>query len=202
MLGRSTTMAMTTTLSTPPGTYPFTIIAHTHDLTQTSYAELNVLPGQITPTISPGISIYQGQSTTYTIMVQATPGLTQPATLAIDGLDDTLTTFWPNPVPLGHATTLAITTTLDTVPGTRPFTVTVSSHAITHTIQPALLVLPASITLSITPPSRTIYQDQSAVYAITVDATPGFDQPITLDVLGLGSLSPAVEYVLCSKYIR
>ncbi|MBU1748722.1 MAG: hypothetical protein KKA73_13625 [Chloroflexi bacterium] len=150
-------------------------------LVHTVPVTLSVLPSGITSTISPGLrAIYQCQSTVYTITFGATPGLTQPVTLTVDGLSGTDVALEPNPVPLGGAAILAVTTKLDTWPRTYLFTATATSSGLTSTASATLIVLPANITITVSPGSRTIYRGQSTSYGVHLAATPGFTLPATL----------------------
>lgn len=184
--GELATLAITTTLITTPTDYYFTVTTSSGRLTGTAHALLTVLPASLTPLISPSTqTIHQAQSAIYSVSVEATPGLTKPVTLRLSGLSDVDYSLVTWLLPPGGATTLVVTTTLDTAPGQRAFSITAGNGDITGTTGAYLVVLPASVTPLITPSSRTVYQCESALYSISVDATPGLTLPITLTVDGL-----------------
>ena len=190
-LDGAATLAVTATLSTAPGTYDFTVIASSGNQTGTAQAKLTVLPAALNPLASPSSqTIYQAQSAVYTVSVEATPGLTQPVILAVDGLDDATGTMWPNPLPLGEIATLAVMTSLDTAPGSRVFTVTASSVGLAGIDYATLNVLPADITPSVSPLSRSVHRGQKTSYTVDLAATSGFTLPATLAAGGLPDGTP------------
>ena len=185
-LGESALLTVTATLGTAPGTRSFTVSANSGTFAATTSAQLLVLPAGITLTVSPDSkTIYQGQPATYTLAVTATPGLTQPASLVVEGPEDMEITLSPNPLPLGATTTLTVSTTLSTTPGARNLRVTASSSGLTDTALLGLLVLPATITPTVSPDSQTVYRGQATSYNVGLSATPGFPSAATFQIAHL-----------------
>jgi hypothetical protein len=183
--------------STMAGTYGLTITASADVLsgtvfvpfTQTAAVTLTVLP-TITLSVSPGSrTVPREKSTHYTVSMTATPGLALPATLGAGQLPDgTQGSFVPATISPGDSTTLFITTTNSTPPGTYGLVITASADYVsgptavplTQTTAVTLTVISPTVTLGVSPGSRTLYQGESTYYTVSMTATPEFTAPATL----------------------
>jgi hypothetical protein len=144
--GATSALAITTSSTTPAGSYVFTVTgtSTTPALTRTSTATLVVQPpatGNFTLSISPASrSINPGQSTTYTITITRSGGFTGAVTFSVSGLGTGASgTFSPNPTT-GNTSTLTVTTTTAATPGSRVFTVTGTSGTLTRTVTGTLVI--------------------------------------------------------------
>jgi hypothetical protein len=96
---------------------------------------------ELVPIISPAWrTLYHLQSTIYTITLEASPAITQPVDLAVNGLYDAQTALSAHTIPTDGMAVLMVTSTLDTEIGLRTFTVTASSGGYTGTDQATLEV--------------------------------------------------------------
>jgi subtilisin family serine protease len=105
--------------------------------------------GPATPPLPPDFSlsaspvsatVSRGGSTTYTITVDGSKGLT--ATLSVSGLPSRASaTFAPNPVSAGGSSTMTVTTNTRTPKGTYTLTVTGTAGSLKHSIPVTLIVL-------------------------------------------------------------
>src|SRR5262249_4671594 len=106
--------------------------------------------------------------------------------------------FSPTSVGVGAGSTLTVTTTPQTPPGTYPLTLTASSGLINRHVTVTLVVNPLPFTLSVSPGTQTVSSRQNTSYTVTVNAVNGFSGPVQLiGPLGLpsgatASYSPSV----------
>ena len=137
-------------------------------------------------------SIKQGQSTSYTVNVTPSGGFSSPVSLSVSGLPaGSGSSFSPNPTT--SASTLAVTTSASTPPGSYPLTITGTSGSLTHTTSATLVVqAPApDFTLSAAPTSRTVPRGGGTSYTVTVQPVNGFTGAVSLSLSGLPSRTSA-----------
>ncbi len=144
--GATSALAITTSGTTPAGSYVFTVTGTSSSpaLTRTSTATLVVqAPGvgnytlSITPTSR---TIDRGTATTYTVNITRTGGFTGAVTFSVTGLGTNVSgTFSPNPAT-GASSTLTVSAASTAVAGTRTITVTGTSGALTRTASATLVV--------------------------------------------------------------
>jgi uncharacterized membrane protein len=140
---------------------------------------------------SPSQTVTQGGSAAYPITTQSDFGFTgnvsfNPTVMGLPA--GAQAAFSPASVAVGGGSTLTVTTTPQTPPGTYPLTITASSGLITRHLTVNLVVNPLPFTLSATPSSRTLSSGQSTTYTVTVTPAAGFNGPVQL--LGPGGLPP------------
>jgi hypothetical protein len=192
----SSTMSVTTSASTPTGSYPLTITGTSGTLSHTTSVTL-VVQAPATPDFSlsttpSSVTVTAGSTANYTENVTRTGGFTGPVSLTISGLPaGAAGTFTPNP-NTGATSALAITTTASTPAGSYVFTVTgtSTSPALTRTSTATLVVqAPATgnFTLAITPTSRTVSRGASTTYTVNITRSGGFTGAVTFSVSGLGT---------------
>jgi len=149
-------------------------------------------PGE--PTFSLGVApssrtITQGQSTTFDATVTALNGYTGDGSFSVSGLPANATPSWSNAGYTGGAgaSTLTIDTTTATAPGSYAVTITASDGTITQSSVVTLTVLAAPVpdfTLSVSPSNRTVKRGNATTYTVTVTASGGFSEAVTLSVSG------------------
>jgi VCBS repeat-containing protein len=134
--GASSALSITTSSTTPTGSYPFTITGVGNGLTRTVNATLVVNPAQVgdfSLSVSPSSqAIDPGNSGTYTVTINRTNGFTGTVTFTVTGLRNGATYTCPASTGTGTTSTLTIT-----VPGSDPgavyaFTITGSSGSLSH----------------------------------------------------------------------
>ena len=124
-VGSSSTLSITTTNTTPAGTYPLTITGMSGTLSQTAAVTLVVTP-DFTLSATPGSqAVNPGSSVPYTVNTTAVGGTTDTISLGVTGLPTGATgTFSPASVSAGNSSTLNVTTGTSTPAGTYPLTIT------------------------------------------------------------------------------
>jgi hypothetical protein len=193
--GATSALAITTSSTTPAGSYVFTVTGTSTvpPLTRNSTATLVVQTPDFSLSTTPSsVTVTAGSTASYTENVTRTGGFTGPVTLSISGLPaGAAGTFTPNP-NTGATSALAVTTSASTPAGSYVFTVTgtSTSPALTRTSTATLVVQPpatGNFTLTITPTSRSINPGQSTTYTVNITRSGGFTGAVTFSVSGLGT---------------
>ena len=138
----STTMAVSTSTSTPPGTYTLTINATSGPITRSANVTL-VVAGDFSLSVSPtSRTVSRGGNATYTVSTVPGAGFTGSVTLATGTLPRNVTArFSQNPIAASGTSTLTLDTKKQIARGTYSVTVTgtnngqVRSVPITLTVQ-------------------------------------------------------------------
>jgi uncharacterized membrane protein len=106
--GTKGTVTLTTSASTPPGSYPFTIQGVSGALTRTAGATLVVnAGGSFSISVAPNpLTVTRGSTGVYTVTVTPAGGFSSPVTLSISGLPShtSASKFTVNPVPISGST--------------------------------------------------------------------------------------------------
>ncbi|MFZ0771311.1 MAG: hypothetical protein WCA49_05150 [Candidatus Sulfotelmatobacter sp.] len=199
--GFTSTLTVSTATSTPAGTYPLAISATDGSLTYYACADACLSATQPYATLvvsaSPGFSVAAspgtqtigvGAGTTYTVTTTATNGFTGVVDLNVTGLPSNVSAgFSPETITGSGSSTLTITTTGNTPPGTYLLTITGTSGSLTETTTAMLVVTGANFTLSATPEIQSINAGGSAAYTVTTTVLSGFDGVVTLTLSSLPS---------------
>ena len=141
----STQLAVSTSATTPAGSYPLTIIASSGTLSHSASATLLVSAGaDFGITTEPAIqSITPGVSTVYAINIAGQNGYSGVANLTATGLPSgTTATFNPISVNGSGSSQLTITTVGSTPAGSYPLTITATSGSEVHAASVTLVVSP------------------------------------------------------------
>ncbi len=129
-------------------------------------------------------TVVPGGSTTYTATVSPVNGFTGSVAFSVTGLPSGATaTFNPVSVTTSGTTTMSVSTTAATPPGSYPLTIRGTSGPRTRTVN-VTLVVNGDFTISATPASRTITRGGVATYTVTISAGPGFSGTVNLSVSG------------------
>ena len=134
-------LSVTTSTTTPAGSYPLTVTGVSGSLTHTVAATLVVTAApNFTLSGSPSSqTVVPGGSTTYSVTIAPTNGFTGQVTFSVGGLPTGATgSFSPNPAT--SISTLSVPTSVSTPIGTYPLTVTGTSGTLTHTATVTLVV--------------------------------------------------------------
>jgi len=129
------------------------------------------------------------------VTITPTGGFNAAVTLAVGGLPSGATgTFNPNNQVM-TSSTLSVTTTTGTTPGSYPLTITGTSGTLTHSTSVTLTVTAPPLpdfSLSALPSSRTVSRHGGSVtYTVTITPSNGFTGTVTLSVSGLPSRASA-----------
>jgi hypothetical protein len=189
----SSSLSISTTGSTPTGTYPITIAGTSGSLVHSTAATLVVAP---TPTQNFSISsapasqtVTAGQTAAYSATVAPTGGFTGTVSFAVSGLPTgAIANFSPSSVSNGGTTAVSISTTAATPIGSYPLTITATSGSLAHATTFVLAVQPAQdFAINASPTSQIVIAGRTVSYTTTLFPSGGFTGSVTLSVSGLPS---------------
>jgi Galactose oxidase-like, Early set domain/Glyoxal oxidase N-terminus/PKD domain len=130
-------------------------------------------------------TVTQGGGTSYTATVGASSGFSGSVALSVSGLPAGATgTFNPASIATSGSSTLSVSTSSSTPPGSYPLTITAVSGTLTHTAN-VTLVVSGDFSVSVSPASVTVTRGANAVYTVTVAPGSGFTGSVALSVSGL-----------------
>lgn len=175
----TSTLLVTTTAGTPTGTFPLTITGVSGSLTHTTTATLTVLLPDFALNPSPATrTILVGGSTTYSVAISRVGGFANTINLSVSGLPaGSSGTFTPNPATA--SSTLSITTSAGTPPGTYPLTITGVGGSLTRTANATLTVWTG---IAITSPNTAVSWQVTTKKNITFTHNLGVGKLVNLSV--------------------
>ncbi|HET8888291.1 MAG TPA: protease pro-enzyme activation domain-containing protein [Candidatus Angelobacter sp.] len=184
----TTTLTISTSTSTPFGTYPLTITASNGVDTRTASVTLLVDPiGDFGLTISPSSqTVNQGQNIGYGVTVSASGGFTALVNLSVSGIPTGATaTLSPSSVQGSGLASLGIVPGANTPGGTYTITVTGTTGPLVHTAAATLVILVPDFTFTASPASRTILVGQSTSFTATFTPINSYAGTVSFSVSGL-----------------
>ena len=139
----STTLTVSTTAATPAGSYPLTITGTSGPVVHSVNVTLVVsVAGDFSISVTPASrTIGRGRSTTYTVTIAATPGLSGTVNLSVSGLPNLATaSFSPASIVQSGTSVLTVTTRKRTTTGTSTLRITGTSGSLVHSTNVTLSV--------------------------------------------------------------
>jgi Domain of unknown function (DUF1929)/PKD domain len=125
-------------------------------------------------------SVQPGSGTSYTATVTPINGFTGAASFDVLGLPSGATaSFTPPSVTGSGSTTMAVSTSASTPPGSYSLTINATSGPITRSAN-VTLVVAGDFSLSVSPTSRTVSRGGNATYAVSIVPAAGFTGSVTL----------------------
>ena len=121
-------------------------------------------------------------------------GFTGTVTFSVTGLPSGATgAFTPSSVTTSGSTTLNVSTSAATPPGSYPLTIQGTSGPVTRTVNVTLVVdaVSGDFTIAATPASRTIVRGGVATYNVTITAGTGFSGTVNLTASGVPARTTA-----------
>jgi len=182
----TSTLSVTTSTSTPAGTYPLTITGLSGNLTPTATVTLVVNPlPDFTLSASPSsLTVSPGGTTSSSIAINPIAGFSGPVTLSAIGQPSGVTlSFDTNPAT--SSSTLTVNTSGTTPGGAYTLTITGVSGSLTHTTTVSLAVATPDFLMAASPASRTVSVGGSTNYTVTITPAAGFAGQVTFTVGGL-----------------
>jgi uncharacterized membrane protein len=179
-------MTVTTSASTPVGTYPVSITGTSGALVHNTTVTLVVSQPDFSLTATPASqTVTSGAGTSYAVSVTPAAGFTGSVSLSASGLPAGATASF-SPDPTAGTSTMTVTTSATTPGGSYPVTITGTGGGLTHTTAVQLVVQAPvpDFTLSATPSSRSITRGGNTTYTITVSPGNGFAGSVSLSVAG------------------
>lgn len=182
--------------STPVGTYTLTVTGEGGGKTHPVTVTLTIKPGEqpepdFQVVVDPqSRAIFAGETTTYGLDFIAINGFSHKLFLSIDGMPAGVTAvFQPDYVVADGESQLMISTTVDTVVGEYPLTITAKRAGKEHTVVVTLIIkeIPPEpgFELRAEPTLQTVYPGESAGYGITVIPVNGFAGTVSFSVSGV-----------------
>jgi hypothetical protein len=182
----STVLYVTPSATTPDGTYTIGVTGTAGATVKTTSITLVVSnPPAFSLTVPASINAPTGSTTNTAIGFSSSGSSVPTVSLAIAGLPSGVTAaFVPNPT--FGPTTLVVTVAAGTTAGTYPLTITGTSGGLTLTYATSLVVsVGGTYSLAASPNALAIARGASATSLITVVASGGFANPISLVVTGI-----------------
>ena len=144
-------------------------------------------------------SVSQGSSATFSVTITRQGGFSSAVALSVTGLASGMTASFSSNPTAGTTTTMTVTTSAATPVGSKALNVTGTGGGLTRTAAFSLnvqLSATPAFNLTVTPTARTISQDDSASFDVSITRLNGFSSPVALTVTGLprkttGTFSPA-----------
>ncbi|PYU24036.1 MAG: hypothetical protein DMG30_09915 [Acidobacteria bacterium] len=150
-------------------------------------------PPNFTMTLNTPSQTATSGTATYMVTLTAQNGLNQAVTITCpNGLPAGAGCFSSQVVPSASGTSAAVNVVIvGTVPaGTYPFTITGTAGSVTHSVQATLMVgsgTTPDFSVSLTSPSVSSLQGQTASYAVNIASSNGFNQSVSITCAGLPS---------------
>lgn len=138
----SSTLTITTSSTTPGGTYPLTITGTSGTVSHTTSVTLVVAAPDFTIDATPAsLSVTRGTSGNYTVTISAVSGFNGAVNLSVTGLPGrTTATFTPTSLTGSGTSTLRITVQSNATRGTSTLTIKGTSGSLTHTKTVTLVI--------------------------------------------------------------
>ena len=187
--GTPATLKLTTTDSTPPGTYVFTVTGMVEGETRSTTGTLIVeATFDFSIAVSPSTqTVNIGQKTTFAITVTLMTGTPQAVTLSLGGLPGDLTyAFSITSSSPTFTSTLTIDASAASSQGTYTLTITGAGGGFTRAGTTSLTIKDArDFSLTSSPSTITVKQGEEATFTIGVKQIEGFQGVVTLTASGL-----------------
>jgi Domain of unknown function (DUF1929)/Glyoxal oxidase N-terminus/PKD domain len=130
-------------------------------------------------------TVVQGGGTTYTATITGGTGFSGTVSLSVSGLPaGASASFSPASISTSGSSTLSVSTSSTTPPGSYPLTITGTSGSLIHTAS-VTLVVSADFSLSVAPTSASIARGSSTQYTVTIAPGSGFSGAVSFSVSGL-----------------
>jgi hypothetical protein len=170
-----------------PGTYTATFRVTDNRGLQSAPATRTVTVSDFSLSATPASrTILPAAGTTYTATVAPLNGFTGSVAFSVTGLPSGATaTFNPTSVTTSGSTTMSISTSAATPPGSYPLTIRGTSGPRVKTVN-VTLVVNGDFSISAAPASRTITRGGVATYTVTITGT-AFSGTVNLSVTGTPS---------------
>src|SRR6185437_8444216 len=190
-----TSLDITTATTTAPGSYPLTITGASGPLVHTATITLVVVAPDFSLSASPASqAILVGSSASYNVTLSPFNGYNGVVNLSVAGLPTGAAgTFSPASLNTSGSSTLLVTTSASTPPGTYPLTITGTDGVLTRTTSVSLEVdaQPAADFSVSAQPTITVKRNSSGSETVLITSLNGFTGTVNLSISGLPGLVSA-----------
>ena len=172
----------------PPGYYMLFLLNNAGVPSIASFVQVAPTTSDFSMSATPASqTIVAGAGTSYTVNVSSIGSFNGNVTFSVSGLPTGVTaSFNPASVPGSGSSTMNLTTSSSTPPGTYPLLITGTSGSLTHNTSVTLAVSgPTDFAVSATPSSRSVARNSSTSFAVTVTPLSGFSGTVSLSLTGL-----------------
>jgi subtilase family serine protease len=179
--GASATATVTASTTATGGTGAIAVKGTAGSSTATLSEGVTVIAPTLT--VTPGVSsvsTFQGQTTTFTVAVGATSGFTNAVALTATAPAGVTVSFSPASVKPGASATATVTAATTAAAGTGSITVKGTSGSSTTTVSEGVTVIAPTLTVTPGVSSVSTFQGQTTTFTVTVGATSGFTNAVTL----------------------
>ena len=138
----TSTLSLTTSTNAPPGSYPLTVTGTSSNVTHTSMVTLTINVPDFSFAVAPNAqTVTVGSNAAFTVTVVATNAFTGDVALSVTGLPAEVSAdFSPASVTGLGTSTLSLTTSTSSTPGSYALTITGTSSNTTHTAMVTLTI--------------------------------------------------------------
>ena len=138
----SSTLTVNTSTTTPIGSFPLTITGTSGSLSRTTMVTLVVAAPDFSVSASPStVTVAAGASASYTVSVTPSGGFTGSVTFSVSGLPAGAGgSFNPASITTSGSSTLTVSTSTATLPGSYPLTITGTGGGLTRTTSVTLVI--------------------------------------------------------------
>ncbi len=188
----SSILTVTTSASTPPGTYTLTIKAQGTGVQDTKKVKLIVTEkGDFDILLNPSsLSLKQGESADVNIQIVPIEGYDKTVTLSLPTVPSGITAILgTNTLAPGDSTTLSIQLSDTIAPDTYSIVVKGVSDGIEHTKSLTINVVevPFDFTISLSPQTVEVKQGEEVSVTVNLELVSGSAKPVSLSLIGLPS---------------
>jgi hypothetical protein len=183
----TTTLSISTSTTTPAGSYTLTISGTDGTLTHVASVTFVVSPVDFSLSASPASqSVNQGNSTSYTVTETGINGYTGTVTYSVTtGLPAGASVTFAPPSTTGSGTsTLTVATSTTTPVGSYTLTISGTDGTLTHTTSMTLVVSTPDFSITASPTSQTINQGNPTSYTVTLNPISGYSGTVTFGLSG------------------
>ncbi|HKW76663.1 MAG TPA: protease pro-enzyme activation domain-containing protein [Terriglobales bacterium] len=183
----TTTLTITTSGTTPLGSFPLTVTASSGKIGRTATVTLIVANPDFSLAATPSSqTVIQGNSASYSITQTAINKYAGTVSYSVSGLPaGASASFTPASIATSGTTTLSVSTAATTPGGSYALTITGTDGTRTHTASVTLVVSAVDFSLAATPPSQTVVQGSSTSYSVSLTPINGYAGTVNFSVSGL-----------------